>query len=183
MFVDITQQCFVLLTQVNFPANNLNFHWSRRWWDRIQAIFLNLFYFNIKLYVFSYIFSISKSHQLWSRTLYTSCEVSSHWHCFVLAKSEWKLEKQSVCKSSKLDCDHEKQSRKKEILHNNHNSCITIKVIIYRSRGEPFLWNRIWDLGWFWAGWQYWKFFLADYEQLLMAVFSCFHRQKKLKLF
>ena len=26
MFVDITQQCFALLPQVNFPANNLNFH-------------------------------------------------------------------------------------------------------------------------------------------------------------
>ena len=25
-FVDITQQCFVLFPQVNFPANNLNFH-------------------------------------------------------------------------------------------------------------------------------------------------------------
>ena len=25
-FVDITQQCFTLLPQVNFPANNLNFH-------------------------------------------------------------------------------------------------------------------------------------------------------------
>ena len=25
-FVDITQQCFALLPQVNFPANNLNFH-------------------------------------------------------------------------------------------------------------------------------------------------------------
>jgi hypothetical protein len=24
--VDITQQCFTLLPQVNFPANNLNFH-------------------------------------------------------------------------------------------------------------------------------------------------------------
>ena len=24
---------------------NLNFHWSWRWWDRIQAIFLNLFHF------------------------------------------------------------------------------------------------------------------------------------------
>ena len=28
---------------VNFPANNLNFHW--RWWDWIQHFFLNLFYF------------------------------------------------------------------------------------------------------------------------------------------
>ena len=28
-----------------FPAHNLNFHWIWRWkwWDRIQAIFLNLF--------------------------------------------------------------------------------------------------------------------------------------------
>ena len=34
-----------LLPQVNFPAHNLNFHWRWRWWDRIHAIFLNLFYF------------------------------------------------------------------------------------------------------------------------------------------
>ena len=34
-----------VLPQVNFPANNLNFHWRWRWWDQIQAIFLNLFYF------------------------------------------------------------------------------------------------------------------------------------------
>jgi hypothetical protein len=25
-FVDITQQCFALLSHANFPANNLNFH-------------------------------------------------------------------------------------------------------------------------------------------------------------
>ena len=32
--------------QANFPANDLNFHWRwRRWWDQIQAIFLNLFSF------------------------------------------------------------------------------------------------------------------------------------------
>ena len=41
----VTQQCFALLPQVNFPANNLNFHWRWRWWDWIQAIFLYLFYF------------------------------------------------------------------------------------------------------------------------------------------
>ena len=46
-FVDITQQCFALLPQVKFPANNLNFHWKRMWWDRNQTIFLNLFYFTI----------------------------------------------------------------------------------------------------------------------------------------
>ena len=44
-FVDITQQCFALSPQVNFPGDNLNFHWRQRWWDQIQAIFLNLFYF------------------------------------------------------------------------------------------------------------------------------------------
>ena len=33
------------MSQVNFPSNNLNFHW--RWWDWIQAIFLNIFYFII----------------------------------------------------------------------------------------------------------------------------------------
>ena len=49
-FVDITQQCFALLPQVNFPANNLNFHWRWRWWDRIKAIFLNLFYFTMNVY-------------------------------------------------------------------------------------------------------------------------------------
>ena len=27
-FVDITQQCFALLLQINFPVNNLNFHWG-----------------------------------------------------------------------------------------------------------------------------------------------------------
>ena len=41
----MTQQCFALLPQINFLANNLNFHW--RWWDWIQAIFLNLFYFKM----------------------------------------------------------------------------------------------------------------------------------------
>ena len=42
-FVDITQQYFALLFQGNFRANNLNFQWRWRWWDRIQAIFLNIF--------------------------------------------------------------------------------------------------------------------------------------------
>ena len=45
-FVNITQQCFALLPQGNFPAHDLNFHW--RWRNQIQAIFLNLFYFKSK---------------------------------------------------------------------------------------------------------------------------------------
>ena len=47
-FVGITQQCFALLPQINFPDNNLNFHWRQRWWDQIQAIFFNIFYFKLK---------------------------------------------------------------------------------------------------------------------------------------
>jgi hypothetical protein len=35
------------LSHANFPANNLNFHW--RWWDWIQPIFLNNFYFKFEL--------------------------------------------------------------------------------------------------------------------------------------
>ena len=30
---------------ITYPANNLNFHWRWRWWDQIQAIVLNLFYY------------------------------------------------------------------------------------------------------------------------------------------
>ena len=44
-FVDKAQQCFAFTTQANFPMHNLNFHWSWRWWDQIQATFKNLFYF------------------------------------------------------------------------------------------------------------------------------------------
>ena len=40
-------KCFAFTPQANFPAHNLNFHWRWRWWDRIQAIFLNIFYFKI----------------------------------------------------------------------------------------------------------------------------------------
>ena len=45
-FFDLTQQCFVLLPQVIFLANNLNIHW--RWWNWIQAIFWTLLFCSIK---------------------------------------------------------------------------------------------------------------------------------------
>ena len=56
-FDDITQQCFALLPQVNFPSHNLNFHWL----DRIQAIFLNLSYFIANTY-FKCLVSLDKRH-------------------------------------------------------------------------------------------------------------------------
>ena len=76
--VDITQQCFALLPQVNFPANNLNFHWRWRWWDQIQAIFLNFFYF------------ISKA--FFSESFFRYVE--GHWHfmrkcCLAQKQAQW----------------------------------------------------------------------------------------------
>ena len=42
-----------------FPAHTLNFHWKWRWWDQIQAIFLNIFYFEINFNL------VSKNLVLW----------------------------------------------------------------------------------------------------------------------
>ena len=41
---------FCLITSSKLPANNLNFYLRWRWWDRIQATFLNLFYFTNIIY-------------------------------------------------------------------------------------------------------------------------------------
>ena len=71
-FVDITQQCFALLPQVNFHANSLNFHSRWRWWDQIQAIFLNLFYFNLE---FTYETGISGA-SLWLLECYLMISIS-----------------------------------------------------------------------------------------------------------
>ena len=35
----------------------------------------------------------------------------------------------------------------------------TKSLYLHKSRDEQSLWNRNWDLGWFWADWQYWKKF------------------------
>ena len=37
----------ILPYYLNFPTDNLNFHWRWSWWDWIQSIFLNLFYFSM----------------------------------------------------------------------------------------------------------------------------------------
>ena len=39
--------CLIYLNN-KFPVNSLNFNWRWSWWDQIQAIFLNLFYFIFK---------------------------------------------------------------------------------------------------------------------------------------
>ena len=68
-FVDITQQCFALLPQVNFPANNLNFHWMWRWWDWTHIVCLNIFYFTYTKWFFS-------PHNLSS--IYINCTYESY---------------------------------------------------------------------------------------------------------
>ena len=55
--VEISQQCFAFTPQANFPAHNLNFHSRLRWWDQIQTIFWNVFYFK-----YQHSFSLSKLH-------------------------------------------------------------------------------------------------------------------------
>ena len=49
------------------------------------------------------------------------------------------------------------------------------KVIIYKSRGEQFLWNINWDLGWFWARWQYRKKNCPIMKSFWYRFFSCCH--------
>ena len=62
------RQCFAFTPQGNFPTQNLNFHWRWRWWARIQAIFLNLFYFKQICSWKKYIRTCANSavHILWS---------------------------------------------------------------------------------------------------------------------
>ena len=43
--VKISSVFVAFLKNINFPTDNLNFPWTWRWCDQIQAIFLNLFYF------------------------------------------------------------------------------------------------------------------------------------------
>ena len=49
--------------QANFPAHNLNLHWRWRWWDCIQAIFLNLFYVTSWLYFFVCFLNLISSYR------------------------------------------------------------------------------------------------------------------------
>ena len=44
-----------------------------------------------------------------------------------------------------------------QMIQGENISILMAKVFLYKSRGDQFLYNRNWDLSWFWAGWQYWK--------------------------
>ena len=75
-FVDITQQCFALLPQVNFATNNLNFYWRWRWWDQI---FSTLWSWNWTSYVsISFLFIIQKGMSSIAKALSTLTNLNAH---------------------------------------------------------------------------------------------------------
>ena len=115
--------------------------------------------FKILYSLWFHIINVSKRHFIVEvNTFIISCEKASI--------------KKSIVKDSKWNC-----CGKACILKDAH------KVIIHKLRGEQFSWKSNWDLGWFWASWQYQKNIWADYEQLLRSFFFCFQRQKSYSIF
>ena len=49
------------------------------------------------------------------------------------------------------------KAESRSLINHENGQIHTWDQSTHKLRGEPFLWNRNWDLGWFWAGWQYWK--------------------------
>ena len=45
MYSNVFWQHPAMFCLYTVPTHNLSFPWKRRWWDRIQAIFVSLFYF------------------------------------------------------------------------------------------------------------------------------------------
>ena len=71
------------MPQLNFPANNLNFHW--KWWDQIKANFLNISYFTALSFIYC---------SQWGQILYEiTFEKRYLPHCTVSLHSalEWKI--------------------------------------------------------------------------------------------
>ena len=77
------QQCFAFTPQANFPAHNLRF-------DRMQAIFLNLFYFTV-LYFFSVTLAFHFKSKCTSYTvnfLSSSFPLYFHFSCLFLLEEK-----------------------------------------------------------------------------------------------
>ena len=73
------QQCFAFTPEEKFLANNLNFHWSWRWWNRIQATFKNLFYFNTRVVNLEGSFKDELCVGTIGPFIFWSC-IKIHWH-------------------------------------------------------------------------------------------------------
>ena len=106
-FVDITQKCLDFLTQLNFPANNLNFH--QRCWDWIQAIFLNLFYFKEIYLVSLLLFMCRTLKRLFRAKIRPWISLTSLWE-ILSHKSRFMLEKKWGCNLLMLLWDKSKYS-------------------------------------------------------------------------
>ena len=65
----------------NFSVHNLNYHW-RSWWDLIQPIFLNLFYFTFQLWYQSSCF-LRRPQKLMKSS-------PSIWH-YIMSKRRWRF--------------------------------------------------------------------------------------------
>ena len=92
-FVDNTQQCFAFTTQLNFAANNLDFHWRWRWWNQIQATFLNLFYFtNNKITTYLPLPASSSIKPTFSLEFSSLYEFSCLFHSSTFAVDSWRAE-------------------------------------------------------------------------------------------
>ena len=80
---------FCLYTSSKLSAQNLNFHWKWRWLDRIQTIFLNIFYFTYKLmFAIHIIITGRKEDQIFWRLDFV------HHNCFslyILLVERWEI--------------------------------------------------------------------------------------------
>ena len=102
----------------------------------------------------------------------------NHWEVKSCHRNGWSLSQQSVVSS--LSLQQKLLSWIPPIkTFKIEKVSLEIKVIIEKSCGGIFLWNRNWDLGWIWADWQYWnKKGLGRIWATFEGFFSCFQRQK-----
>ena len=125
-----------LLPQVNFPTNNLNFHWRWRWWDLIQAIFLNLFYF------------INMKESLWThlKIYFVNCKISKYLYDFlkVVSRSNWDITWTLPCVTN-LKKSKELFLRTLGVLRSNVDTLGRNGSYIFRAPyGHP--WKKLWPI-------------------------------------
>ena len=93
----------------------LNFHWRWRWWDWIQTIFLNLFYFtyentspqvfnliDISPFIWNHILHLPSAHQMVSWILFSQIPIFFHQSCcfFWSPQNGFLFENQNVYKKN-----------------------------------------------------------------------------------
>ena len=83
--------------QLNFPTNNLNFHWRWRWWERLSNSNMNFKYWSKSrkwcAFIFSWKIGYTARWRLFATTDYLVCNYTSIAEKFVL---KWHLLWQKV---------------------------------------------------------------------------------------